>query len=58
MFAELTSKNRLTLLNAVVADFQSSEYFDVTNESGRIVLALGMSEADAAEAVKWARRAR
>ena len=74
MLAKPTSKNQLTLPKAVVADFQSSEYFDVTNENGRIVLTpvrwtradavraklveLGMSEADVAEAVKWARRAR
>jgi hypothetical protein len=73
MLAKLTSKNRLTLPKAVVADFQGSEYFDVTKENGRIVLTpvrlnradavraklaeLGMSEADVAEAVAWARRA-
>ena len=73
MLAKLTSKNRLTLPKAVVADFQGSEYFDVTKENGRFVLTpvrlnradavraklaeLGMSEADGAEAVTWARRA-
>ena len=72
MLAKLTSKNQLTLPKAVVADFQGSEYFDVTKENGRIVLTpvrlhradtvraklaeLGMSEADVAEAVAWARR--
>ncbi len=72
MLAKLTSKNQLTLPKAVVADFQGSEYFDVTKENGRIVLtpvrvnradavraklaALGMSEADVSEAVAWARR--
>ena len=73
MLAKLTSKNQLTLPKAVVAAFQGSEYFDVTNENGRIVLTpvrlnradavraklaeLGMSEADVADAVAWARRA-
>ena len=72
MLAKLTSKNQLTLPKAVVAAFQGSEYFDVTNENGRIVLTpvrlnradavraklaeLGMSEADVADAVAWARR--
>lgn len=74
MLAKLTSKNQLTLPKAVIADFQGSEYFDVTNENGRIVLTpvrltravavrakladLGISEADVAEAVAWARRAK
>ena len=74
MLAKLTSKNQLTLPKAVAADFQGSKYFDVTNENGRIVLTpvrltrpdavraklaqLGISEADVAEAVDWARRAK
>ncbi|MDE2666896.1 MAG: AbrB/MazE/SpoVT family DNA-binding domain-containing protein [Acidobacteriota bacterium] len=73
MLAKLTSKNRLTLPKAVVDDFRGYEYFDVTKANGRIVLTpvrlnradavraklaeLGMSEADVAEAVAWARRA-
>lgn len=72
MLAKLTSKNQLTLPKAVVAGFQGTEYFDVTQEKGRIVLTpvrltradavraklveLGMDEADVAEAVAWARR--
>ena len=72
MLAKLTSKNQLTLPKAVIADFQGSEYFDVTKENGRIVLTpvrltragavraklaeLGISKADVAEAVAWARR--
>ena len=74
MLAKLTSKNQLTLPKIVVADFPGSKYFDVTNENGRIVLTpvrlnradavraklteLGISEADVAEAVDWARRPR
>ena len=74
MLAKLTSKNQLTLPKAVIADFPGSEYFDVTKENGRIVLTpvrltragavraklaeLGISKADVAEAVAWARRAK
>ena len=72
MLAKLTSKNQLTLPKVVVSAFPGTEYFDVTNENGRIVLTpvrltrahavrskladLGLSEADVAEAVEWARR--
>ena len=72
MLAKLTSKNQLTLPPAVASAFQGTEYFDVTNENGRIVLTpvhlnraaavrkkladLGLSEADVAEAVAWARQ--
>ena len=38
MLAKLTSKNQLTLPQAVASAFQGTEYFDVTNENGRIVL--------------------
>ena len=74
MLAKLTFKNQLTLPKVVVADFPGSKYFDVTKENGRIVLTpvrlnradavraklteLGISEADVAEAVDWARRPR
>ena len=73
MLAKLTSKNQLTLPKAVVSDFQGYEYFDVTRETGRIVLTpvrltrvesvraklaeLGVDEDDVAKAVAWARRA-
>ena len=73
MLAKLTSKNQLTLPKALVAAFQGTEYFDVTQENGRLVLtpvrltranavraklaALGLSETDVAEAVAWARPA-
>ena len=69
----LTAKNQLTLPKAVLAAFPEAEYFDVTEEDGRIVLApvrvtranavrakladLGLTEADVTEAVAWARRA-
>ena len=72
MLAKLTSKNQLTLPKAVISDFPGTEYFDVTEENGRIVLTpvrvtrsdavraklaeLGLSDADVAKAVAWARR--
>ena len=72
MLAKLTSKNQLTLPQAVASAFQGTKYFDITNENGRIVLTpvrpkraaavrrkladLGLSEADVAEAVAWARQ--
>lgn len=73
MLAKLTSKNQLTLPKAVISGFPHAEYFDVTEEDGRIVLTpvrvtradavraklaeLGLSDADVADAVAWARRA-
>jgi hypothetical protein len=73
MLAKLTSKNQLTLPKAVIATFPGAEYFEVTEENGRIVLTpvrlnradavrakladLGLSEGDVAAAVAWARRA-
>ena len=72
MLAKLTSGNQLTLPTAVLADFPGTEHFDVTSENGRIVLTpvrvnpadavrarladTGLSEADVADAVAWARR--
>lgn len=72
MLAKLTSKNQLTLPKAVVAAVQGTEYFDVVEENGRIVLTpvrinradavrakleeLNLSEADIADAVAWVRR--
>ena len=72
MLAKLTSKNRLTLPKAILSDFEETEYFDVSGENGCIVLTpvritranvvraklteLGLSEADIADAVAWARQ--
>ncbi len=74
MLAKLTSKNRVTLPKSVLSDFEGTNYFDVTEENGRIVLTparinragavraklaeLGLSEADVADAVASARRAK
>lgn len=71
MLAKLTSKNQLTLPKAATAAVETTEYFDVTTENGRIVLTpvrinradavraklaeLGISEADVTDAVRWAR---
>lgn len=73
MLAKLTSKNQLTLPKAVLSNFKDTEYFEVAEENGRIVLTpvrfsragavrirlaeLGLSEADIAEVVAWSRRA-
>ena len=73
MLAKLTSKNQLTLPKAVIASVEGTGYFDVTEENGRIVLTpvrvnradavraklaeLGLTEADIADAVAWARPA-
>lgn len=73
MLAKLTSKNQLTLPKAVISGFPNTEYFDVAEENGRIVLTpvrltradavraklaeLKLSDADVADAVAWARRA-
>ena len=74
MLAKLTSKNQLTLPRAIISEFEKFEYFDVIMENGRIVLTpvrltradavraklteLGISEADVADAVVWARTAK
>lgn len=38
MLANLTSKNQITLPKAVMSSFSDVSYFDVREESGRIVL--------------------
>jgi hypothetical protein len=71
MLARLTSKNQLTLPKAVTQAVGPAECFEVAAEGGRIVLtpariqrgdavraklaALGLSEADVTDAVRWAR---
>ena len=71
MLAKLTSKNQLTLPKAVVTAVGAAEYFDVEVHQGQIVLtpvriqrgdavraklaALGLADADVADAVRWAR---
>lgn len=71
MLAKLTSKNQLTLPKTVVQAVGATEYFDVEVREGQIVLtpvriqrgdavraklaALGLGEAEVADAVRWAR---
>ncbi len=73
MLAKMTSKNKLTLPKSVVEAVATSEYFDVEVRDGQIVLtpvriqrgdavrarlaALGLTEADVSDAVRWARSA-
>ena len=72
MLAKMTSKNQITLPKKVVERFPGVDYFEVTPEDERIILvplrrsqsgevrtklvALGISEADVNDAVRWARR--
>lgn len=72
MLAKLTTKNQLTLPKRIIEAVGSPTYFEVAVEDGRIVLApaqvnagdtvrrklaeLGITEADVADAVTWARR--
>jgi hypothetical protein len=72
VLAKRTSKNQLTLPKAVVEAVGVADYYDVACENGRIVLTpvhpdaaamvrsrlaeLGITEADVAGAVAWARQ--
>jgi len=72
MLAKKTSKNQITLPKAIVSRYPDVTYFDVREEDGRIVLvplresrsdevrarleALGITDDDIAEAVRWARQ--
>jgi len=72
MLAKLTTKNQITLPKAAVSGIDETQYFEVTVESGRIVLTpvrfkktgvirdklkrLGITEQDVADAVAWARQ--
>lgn len=71
MLAKLTSRNQLTLPKAVLPALGGAEYLEAVEENGRIVLTpvrvnradavraklaeLGLTEADVADAVAWAR---
>ena len=72
MLAKLTSKNQITLPKALVRRFPGTEYFDVREEAGQLILkpvrvrdldaiwrkieSLGITEKDIGDAVRWARR--
>jgi hypothetical protein len=71
VLAKMTSKNQLTLPKSVVQAVGAAEYFDVEIRDGQIVLtpvriqrgdavraklaALGLTESDVDDAVRWAR---
>lgn len=71
MLVRVDSKNRIALPKAILSAYPGAEYFNVTDENGRIVLVpahlnradavrskladLGISEKDVAEAISWAR---
>ncbi len=72
MLAKKTSKNQITLPKSIVKHFPDTEYFDVLEEDGRIVLVplrpsradevraklakLGISKEDVGDAILWARQ--
>ncbi len=72
MLAKVTGANQLTFLEDAGPVFGGIEYFDVTKENGRIILTpvhvspadavrekvakLGITEADVADAITWARQ--
>ena len=69
--AVVSDQNQLTLAEGILASFPDADCFEATVEDGRIVLtpypivtaddvrlkiaALGITEADVAKAIKWAR---
>ena len=71
MLSKLTSKNQLTIPKAILSSYLGTEYFDVTDDDGRIILTpvrlnradtvrskladLGITEKDVTDAVSWAR---
>lgn len=73
MLAKITSKNQLTLPKSVTEAVGATEYVDVEVRAGQIILtpvriqrgdavrakldALGLGDADMADAVRWARSA-
>ncbi len=72
MLAKRTSKNQITLPKRIADHFPDTDYFEVHEEAGRIVLTptypgrteevrrklaiLGIRQADIEQAVRWARR--
>lgn len=74
LIAKKSSKNQVTLPKRIVDLFPDVEYFEVSEENGRIVLAplkpgrsdevrrrlssLGISESDITDAIDWARSRR
>ena len=73
MIVKMTTKNRLTLPKAILLSCPEAEYFEVSEDNGRIVLTpvrlnranavrsklakMGITEDDVAEAINWAHHA-
>ena len=73
MIVKMTTKNRLTLPKAILLSCPEAEYFEVSEDNGRIVLTpvrlnranavrsklakMGITEDDVAEAINWAHNA-
>ncbi len=72
MLAKKTSKNQITLPKKIIEHFPDVDYFDVSEEQGKIILMplqynqadkvrgklaqMGIVAEDIADAVEWARR--
>jgi len=72
MLAKKTAKNQITLPKAILGRVAESEYFEVSESNGRIVLtpvqinnahavrdklnSMGITDSDVADAVDWARK--
>ncbi|MFV1985175.1 MAG: AbrB/MazE/SpoVT family DNA-binding domain-containing protein [Thiohalomonadales bacterium] len=72
MLAKKTSKNQITLPKSIIKHYPNTEYFDIHEEDGRIILEpvktgganevreklseLGITESDIHDAVKWSRK--
>ena len=72
MLAKKSSKNQITLPNAIATSFENVEYFDITTDKGKIILepvstragadvrsrleSLGIRETDIDAAIKYARK--
>jgi hypothetical protein len=72
MLAKRTSKNQITLPKAIIAGFEDIEYFEISQQDGRIILepvqinqadkvreklnALGIKERDLEDAIQYARK--
>jgi bifunctional DNA-binding transcriptional regulator/antitoxin component of YhaV-PrlF toxin-antitoxin module len=72
MLTKKTSKNQITIPKAIIAHFADVDYFDISEQDGRIILeplisnpadavrtklaALGVQESDVEYAIKHARK--
>jgi len=72
MWTKKTLKNQITLPKVIISRFPGIEYFDITEENGKIILAplklsrtgevreklklLGIDECDIKDAIDWSRK--